>query len=145
MGVEAEVEKKGHRRGSQEITALIEEYRRSGQTRREFCQSHGLAPSSFQSSIRRRRQRSGKTGRDAIREVQIVGSALEMRRCGLAVISRNWYEIRVERDFDSRVLRRLLAALESWRCLALVQRHAFTWRSDPPICAIRHAARRVKR
>jgi hypothetical protein len=47
VGAEAEVEKKGHRRSSQEITALIEEYRQSGQTRREFCQSHGLALSSF--------------------------------------------------------------------------------------------------
>jgi len=113
VGVEAEVEKKRHRRSSQEITALIEEYRQSGQTRREFCQSHGLALSSFQSSIRRRRQRSGKTERDAIREVQIVGTALETRSCALAVISRSGYQIRVERDFDSMVLRRLLAALDS--------------------------------
>jgi hypothetical protein len=113
VGVEAEVEKKRHRRSSQEITALIEEYRQSGQTRREFCQSHGLALSSFQSSIRRRRERSGKTERDAIREVQIVGAALETRNCGLAVISRSGYQIRVERDFDSVVLRRLLAALDS--------------------------------
>ena len=52
--MEAELEKKRRRRSSQEITALIEEYRQSGQTRREFCQSHGLALSSFQSSIRRR-------------------------------------------------------------------------------------------
>jgi len=113
VSVEAEVEKKRRRRSSQEITALIEEYRQSGQTRREFCQSHGLALSSFQSSIRRRRQRSGKTERDAIREVQIVGTGLEPRSCGLAVISRGGYQIRVERDFDSTVLRRLLAALES--------------------------------
>ena len=113
MGVEAEVEKKRRRRSSQEITALIEEYRQSGQTRHEFCQSHGLALSSFQSSIRRRRQRSAKTERDALREVQIVGAGLEMGSCGLAVISRSGYQIRVERDFDSRVLRRLLAALES--------------------------------
>jgi hypothetical protein len=112
--MEAEVEKKRHRRSSQEITALIEEYRQSGQTRREFCQSHGLALSSFQSSIRRRRQqRSVKSERDPIREVQIVGSALERSSCGLAVISRRGYQIRVERDFDSMVLRRLLAALES--------------------------------
>jgi len=34
VGVEAEVEKKRRRRSSQEITALIEEYRQSGQTRR---------------------------------------------------------------------------------------------------------------
>ena len=113
MGVEAEVEKKRRRRSSQEITAFIEEYRQSRQTQREFCQSHGLALSSFQSSIRRRGQRSRKTERDAIREVQIVGTALEMRSCGLAVISRGGYQIRVERDFDSTVLRRLLAALES--------------------------------
>jgi hypothetical protein len=113
VDVEAEVEKKRRRRSSQEITALIEEYRQSGQTRREFCQSQGLALSSFQSSIRRRRQRSAKTERDALREVQIVGAGLEMGSCGLAVISRSGYQIRVERDFDSRVLRRLLAALES--------------------------------
>ena len=113
MGVEAEIEKKRRRRSSQEFTALIEEYRQSGQTRREFCQSHGLDLSSFQSSIRRRRQRSGKIERDALREVQIVGAALEMRSCGLAVISRSGYQIRVERDFDSLVLRRLLAALEN--------------------------------
>ena len=48
VGVEAELEKKRRRRSSQEITALIEEYRQSGQTRREFCQSRGLALSSFQ-------------------------------------------------------------------------------------------------
>ena len=113
MGVEAEVEKKRRRRSSQEITALIEEYRQSGQTRREFCQSHGLALSTFQSSIRRRRQRSGKTERGTVREVQIVGAPLEMRSCGLAVISGSGYPIRVERDFDPMVLRRLLAALES--------------------------------
>ena len=58
--MEAELEKKRRRRSSQEITALIEEYRQSGQTRREFCQSRGLALSSFHSSIRRRRQRSAK-------------------------------------------------------------------------------------
>jgi len=58
--MEAELEKKRRRRSSQEITALIEEYRQSGQTRREFCQSRGLALSSFQSSIRRRRPRSAK-------------------------------------------------------------------------------------
>lgn len=113
MGVEAEVEKKRHRRSSQEITALIEAYRQSGQTRREFCQSHGLALSSFQSSIRRRRQRSAKSERDPLREVQVVGSALERRSCGLTVISRSGYQIKVERDFDARALRRLLAALES--------------------------------
>ena len=113
MGVETEVEKKRRRRSSQQITALIEEYRQSGQTRREFCQSRGLALSSFQSSIRRRRPRSGNTGREAIREVEIVGAALEKRSCGLAVISRSGYQIRVERDFDSMVLRRLLAALEN--------------------------------
>jgi hypothetical protein len=111
--VEAEVEKKRRRRGSQEITASAEEYRQSGQTRCEFCQSHGLALSSFQSSIRRRCQRSAKTERDAIREVQIVGPGLEMRNCGLVVISRSGYQLRVERDFDSIVLRQLLAALES--------------------------------
>jgi hypothetical protein len=38
---------------------------------------------------------------------------LEMGSSGLAVISHSGYEIRVERDFDSSVLRRLLAALES--------------------------------
>jgi hypothetical protein len=108
--MEAELEKKRRRRSSQEITALIEEYRQSGQTRREFCQSRGLALSSFQSSIRRRRP---KTAGEAIREVQIVGAALEKRSCGLAVISGSGYQIRVERDFDSLVLRRLLAALES--------------------------------
>ena len=113
MGVETEVEKKRRRRSSQQITALIEEYRQSGQTRREFCQSRGLALSSFQSSIRRRRQRSAQTRRDAIREVQIVGTPLEKRSCGLAVISRSGYPIRVERDFDPMVLRRLLAALEN--------------------------------
>ena len=113
MGVEAEVEKKRRRRSSQEITALIEEYRQSGQTRREFCQSHGLALSSFQSSIRRRRQRTRKTECNAVREVQIVGAGLEMGSSGLAVISHSGYQIRVERDFDSSVLRRLLAALES--------------------------------
>ena len=49
MGVEAELEKKRRRRSSsEEITALIEQHRQSGQTRREFCQSHGLALSSFQ-------------------------------------------------------------------------------------------------
>jgi hypothetical protein len=113
VGVEAELEKKRRRRSSQEITALIEEYRQSGQTRREFCQSHGLALSSFQSSIRRRRQRTRKTECDAVREVQIVGAGLGMGSSGLAVISHSGYEIRVERDFDSSVLRRLLAALES--------------------------------
>jgi hypothetical protein len=38
---------------------------------------------------------------------------LEMGSSGLAVISHSGYEIRVERDCDSSVLRRLLAALES--------------------------------
>jgi hypothetical protein len=113
VGVEAAVEQKRRRRSSQEITALIEEYRQSGRTRREFCQSHGLALSSFQSSIRWRRRRSEKTERGTVREVQIVGVPLEMRSCGLAVISRSGYQIRIERDFDSMVLRRLLAALES--------------------------------
>jgi hypothetical protein len=45
VGVEVEVEKKRRRPSSQEITALIEEYRQSGQTRREFCQSHGCVAS----------------------------------------------------------------------------------------------------
>ena len=54
-----------------------------------------------------------ETERDAIREVQIVGAGLEMRSSGLVMISRSGYQIRVERDFDSVVLRWLLAALES--------------------------------
>jgi hypothetical protein len=113
VGVEAELEKKRGRRSSQEITALIEQYRQRGQTRREFCQSHSLALSSFQSTMRRRRQRTEKTARDAVREVQIVGAAWERRSCGLAVISGSGYQIRVERDFDALVLRRLSAALEA--------------------------------
>jgi hypothetical protein len=36
------------------------------------------------------------------------------KSCGLAVISRSGYQTRVERDFDSMVLRRLLAALETY-------------------------------
>ena len=70
------------KRSSQEITTLIEEYRRSGQTRAEFCQSHGLALSSFQSSMRRRGSAAGKGSVTSFARFRSLGRVWEREGSG---------------------------------------------------------------
>jgi len=71
-GQEVEVRK---RRSSQEIRGLVTEFEASGLRQVEFCRSHGLALSTLQRGLKRRRREADGHGESAgLVEVKITRS-----------------------------------------------------------------------
>src|SRR5258708_32873414 len=59
---ESEEVKVGKRRSSQEIRRLVTEFEASGLRQVEFCNNHGLALSTLQRALKRRRREAGGQG-----------------------------------------------------------------------------------
>jgi hypothetical protein len=111
--VEVKVRK---RRSSQEIERLVTEFEASGLRQMEFCKSHGLALSTLQRGLKRRRTKAEEQGdSNRLVEVKIARS----RRSGgstesnvLEVLLAKGRRIEVRRDFDAETLARLIRTIE---------------------------------
>jgi hypothetical protein len=103
------------RRSSQEIRRLVTEFESSGLRQVEFCKSHGLALSTLQRGLKRRRTEAEGQGKsERLVEVKISRS----RRSGstessvLEVLLAKGRRIEVRRDFDAETLVRLIRTIE---------------------------------
>jgi hypothetical protein len=107
--------KKRKRRSSQEIRRLVTEFEASGLRQVEFCRSRGLALSTLQRGLKRRRTEAGGQGEsEGLVEVRIARS----RRGGgtessvLEVSLAKGRRIEVRPDFDAETLVRLIRTIE---------------------------------
>jgi transposase-like protein len=104
------------RRSSEEVKRLVAEFEASGLRQNEFCRNHGLALSTLQRQLKKRRLAKGEA-----KEVSRL-VAVELARknrdedsrlaCALEVVLWGGRSIKVRPDFDSETLERLLSVLE---------------------------------
>jgi hypothetical protein len=104
------------RRGSQEIKRLVIEFQASGLRQSEFCSKYGLALSTLQRGLKRRRMETGGQGEgERLVEVKVAGSRRNgsaQASCALEVLLAKGRRIEVRRDFDAETLARLIRAIE---------------------------------
>jgi hypothetical protein len=92
------------------------EFESSGLRQSEFCHKHGLAVSTLQRGLKRRRRKvSGQSEGNPLVEVKVArtkvgGSGPET--CALEVVLAKGRRIEVRRDFDAETLARLIRTLE---------------------------------
>jgi transposase-like protein len=103
------------RRTRQEVRQLVSAFQSSGLRAREFCQRHGLAPS----TLRRNLQRAGAGSAPAQPAVRFVavnvngaGAAKPAPAAGLEVVLAGGRRIAVRPGFDVATLGQLVRALE---------------------------------
>jgi hypothetical protein len=101
------------RRSGEEIAELLQGYRQSGQTQREYCSRVGLSVSCLQSYLRRA---AGIAPGVRLREVEVLGEPqrFEPSTSALAVRLPGGYEVLVGRGFESGELARLLSVLQGF-------------------------------
>jgi hypothetical protein len=104
------------RRSSEEIKRLVSEFEASGLRQNEFCRNHGLALSTLQRQLKKRRLAKGEA-KEVSRLVAVELARKnqdEDRRlaCALEVVLWGGRSIKVRPDFDSETLERLLSVLE---------------------------------
>ena len=104
------------RRSREEIKRLVVEFEASGLRQNEFCRNHGLALSTLQRQLKKRRLGNGsaKEGSrlvavDLARKNRDENSRLA---CALEVVLCGGRSIKVRPDFDSETLERLVSVLE---------------------------------
>jgi hypothetical protein len=113
---ESEVVSVGRRRSRREINRLVVEFESSGLRQSAFCHKHGLALSTLQRGLkRRRREMGGQSESNPLVEVKMArtkvgGSGPET--CALEVVLAKGRRIEVRRDFDAKTLARLIRTLE---------------------------------
>jgi transposase-like protein len=108
---ETEIRRPRRRRSRAEAEQLLVEFETSGMTCVEFCQQHGLAPSSL-ARYQRRRQQEQKGGSAAGRWLAVELSPPGDTASGLAVVLASRRRIEVGRGFDARTLEQLVGLLE---------------------------------
>ena len=92
------------------------EFEASGLRQSEFCHKHGLALSTLQRGLRRRRREvGGQSEGDRLLEVKVAetqrnGSGPGI--CALEVVLAEGRRIEVRRDFDADTLARLIRTIE---------------------------------
>src|SRR5437879_6424074 len=96
------------RRSPAERQALVAEFEASGMSRKEFCQSRGLSLHTLHGYLQKgkRVQSKGK-----LVEVE-VGAKEQVREVNLAVVLGKGRRIEVGREFEEKVLQRLVGVLE---------------------------------
>jgi hypothetical protein len=104
------------RRSSEEIKRLVVEFEASGLRQNEFCRNHGLALSTLQRQLKRRRLDKGeaKEGKRLV-AVKLTGTERNGNTrvaCALEVVLASGRRIEVRRDFDTETLARVVRALE---------------------------------
>jgi len=104
------------RRSREEIKRLVVEFETSGVRLIDFCRNHGLAPSTLQRQLKRRRLGNveAKAGNRLV-PVALAGAernGAARAACALEVVLSSGRRIEVRPDFDSGTLERLLSVLE---------------------------------
>lgn len=111
--IESEGVKKRKRRSGQEIRHLVAEFEASGLRQVEFCRSRGLALSTLQRGLKRRRSETDGESKRLV-EVKIARSrhSGSTERSVLEVLLAKGRRIEVRRDFDAQTLVRLIQTIE---------------------------------
>jgi hypothetical protein len=93
---------------------LVQEFRRSGMRRIDFCQEKRLSLSTLARHLRKSKQNSETTAAGGLIRVEIAGVRRSERTLdsGLAVVLSGGRRVEVRTDFDAPTLHRLLTALE---------------------------------
>lgn len=105
----------GKRRSREEIRRLVLEFEASGLRQNEFCRNHGLALSTLQRQLRRRRLDQGEAKSSRLVAVELTRKGRDgnsRRLCALEVVLASGRRIEVGRDFDSETLLRVVEVLE---------------------------------
>jgi hypothetical protein len=104
------------RRSRREIGRLVTEFEASGLRQVEFCNNHGLALSTLQRGLKRRRREAGRQGEcEGLVEVKLArsrGNGSAESSCALEVLLAKGRRIEVRRDFDAETLTRLIRTIE---------------------------------
>jgi hypothetical protein len=113
---ESEEVKVRKRRSSREIEQLVAEFETSGLRQGKFCHKHGLALSTLQRRLRRRRLEEDRQseGKGLI-EVKVVGTQRNgggAEGSALEVVLAEGRRIEVRRNFDAETLARLIRVIE---------------------------------
>jgi hypothetical protein len=94
----------------------VVEFEASGLRQSEFCHKHGLALSTLQRGLRRRRREvGGQSEGDRLLEVKVAETQRNGSRpgiCALEVVLAEGRRIEVRRDFDADTLARLIRTIE---------------------------------
>jgi hypothetical protein len=98
----------GRRREASEIVA---EYRRSGQTRRGYCEKAGLTETALDYYLRRERQRAAREEAPELVALEVEAPAPE-RSAGFTLVLRNGRRIESGWSWPEAELRRLVALAE---------------------------------
>jgi hypothetical protein len=98
------------RRSRAEGERLVQEFEQSGETRKAFCQSRGIAPHRLD-YYRQKQKSRGRAGTGALVPVELVGP-VGWRGSPLRVELPSGLRICVEAGFDAQLLKRLVATLE---------------------------------
>jgi transposase-like protein len=104
------------RRSGDEIERLVLEFEASGLRQSEFCRNHGLALSTLQRQLRKRRLDKGEK-KEGSRFVAVELASKKRNgnsrsTSALEVVLSGGRRIEVRPDFDSDTLERLLSVLE---------------------------------
>jgi hypothetical protein len=103
------------RRSREEIKRLVLEFEASGLRQNEFCRSHGLALSTLQRQLRKRRLNEGEAKSNRLVAVELARKDRDENGrtlCALAVVLASGRRIEVRRDFDCETLLRVVQVLE---------------------------------
>ena len=112
------------RRSRQEVKRLVVEFEASGSRAAEFCRNHGLALTTLQRHLKRRRLENGEgRARGELRPpVSNRFVAVELARkdqggkgrpvCAIKIVLSSGRQIEVQRGFDSDTFERLVKILE---------------------------------
>ena len=104
------------RRSSAEIKRLVTEFQSSGLRQNEFCRNHGLALSSLQRQLKKRRRDQGEVKESGgLVAVELSGqerTGKDRSSSALEVVLSGGRRIEVRPGFDSNTLERLLGVLE---------------------------------
>jgi hypothetical protein len=103
------------RRSREEIQRLMLEFESSGSRQNEFCRKHGLALSTLQRRLKKRRLDQGEAKSSRLVAVELASKRRDGNNrtlCALEVVLASGRRIEVRRDFDSETLLRVVEVLE---------------------------------
>jgi transposase-like protein len=103
------------RRSREEIQRLMMEFEASGLRQNEFCRKHGLALSTLQRQLKKRRLDQGQAKSNRLVAVELANKGRDGNNrtlCALEVVLASGRRIEVRRDFDSETLLRVVEILE---------------------------------
>ena len=103
------------RRSREEIQRLMMEFEASGLRQNEFCRKRGLALSTLQRQLKKRRLDQGQAKSNRLVAVELAGKDRDGNNgtlCALEVVLASGRRIEVRRDFDSQTLLRVVEILE---------------------------------